>query len=223
MVMTMARRRVFSYYDSLAPLYDKLATKDTWQPNSRLLPLLASCDSPEVFSQVVDVGSGTGQTIEALRSRFDVPEVVCIEPSAGMAQKLRERTRKGDEIIQLPLEVYLQGDCEALRRASLVTAIGCLEFLPNALRALSTIGVALRKGAILALTIEPPTAGSGQDRRRETFHQPDGGTLFTVYRRTRDEVRQAMAGLEELSVDEFVAYERLGHPVTYNLMVWRKQ
>lgn len=119
------KKRVEQYYDRLSSNYDQ-ATKSalSWQAPSAGLSLLSGLISPN--SVVLDIGAGTGQTVELFANMGCA--ITAVDVSSLMLQKLKQKF-PSVECINADIEDGLS-EIEG-RSFDLVVAIGVLEFVSD--------------------------------------------------------------------------------------------
>jgi SAM-dependent methyltransferase len=133
-----------AYYQSTAADYDAMHLGD--QEHELALAFMISMIRHFGFRSVLDVGTGTGRAIMALRRSFPELKVVGIEPS----RELRERGHaKG-----APVDQLIDGDVQALAFADgafdLVSAFGVLHHVPKPRKAVTEMLRVARRGIFIS-------------------------------------------------------------------------
>ena len=212
------------YFDAVAPFYDAVTSDgaEGWTPNLVLAEVLATRLKPGMTA--LDVGAGTGQTVQVLLGTLSPSDVTAIDVSEGMLDVLRGR---------MPDVRTFEGTIEAFaataqaRPFNLVTAVGALEFVDDLASFFAASGRLLAPDGLLAFTyvpsihfhklLDPAAAGSergaGQRDSRFPFKREPGEVARLV----------AMAGLEMDRDIELVAYREGSEPIIYHLVLARRR
>ncbi|MEO6703068.1 MAG: methyltransferase [Jatrophihabitantaceae bacterium] len=201
------------YFDTQADSYDEYTAAGAWIPNEYLAGVLGKlvADKVEVRT-ALDLGSGTGQTLEVVRAAFPHATLWASDVSAAMLQ--RAAIRVPDAHFEVAdISTHVAGLTESF---DLVTAIGCLELVSDLMDVLPRLIQHVHPGGHLALTIEPLIDGLGAERERSGDEQRWSNYWSTA------RVLQALPGGELRSSHLFTAYQRADRPVIYELMLIRK-
>lgn len=203
------------YYDELATVYDHATVSGAWTPNDVLARELALSNPPATG---LDLGCGTGHTLDVLRTRWPSAAYTGVDASEAMLSRARDKH---------PDVTFSQDDIAgfvstATRRFDLVTAIGCFEFvldLPEIIRSIAERLV--NSGGLLAFTYEPLIVGlEGQDQRL-TVRKGTRGAV-TTFRWSPIAVKNALTKNALVQHESlFVSYYREELPVVYHLLVAR--
>lgn len=212
-----------AYYDKLSAVYDK-ATEEpgVWTPPFVIAQRLVSiCDES---SQILDVGIGTGQSVEILVERGNYGKITGIDVSAKMLAHCHEK---------YPNLHLIHGDiesCDELEDSyDVVVCSGLMEFVPDLEGTVKRIANLLRKDAFLLVTFEPQIEGhaiQGMSKsptvssQSSEFHVDD----FFTYRYSPQVFRLELERNQLHVVDEiaFVAYRKCDENIIYHLVVARK-
>jgi predicted TPR repeat methyltransferase len=209
-----------SYYDTLAQRYDGATSGDAWTPNQILRSDLAVIS--DTLYDVLDLGAGTGQTSATLAHMYPAAHITAVDFSLNMLGRLAEKVPRA-RVIGADLESFVADDD---REYDLITAIGCLEFLPRLPRLLRKVAKLLRPGGLLCFTYEPLIAGfSAQGKARSVGRTPvgRGAGLPTTYRHTPHTVERTVCGAGAIEASGlFVAYRRRESPVIYHYVRLRR-
>ena len=198
-----------SYFDSQAASYDEYTAGDNWTPNVVLAEVLFG-SGPDVRT-VFDLGTGTGQTLAAVAELYPAAQLTGSDLSPEMLARAARR---------LPDARLIEGEASAVLRTEtatfdLVTAIGCLELIPDVEQILSLLAARVAAGGRLALTVEPPVAGL--DGHDQAFASGRHTSLLTTA-----QVLRALPSCSLIDSQLFVAYRRAGVPVLYELLLLRQ-
>lgn len=203
------------YYNDLAPRYDVLTANGAWTPNRLLreaLELIA-CDKPSLL----DLGTGTGQSLEALPPSLSPHRTVAVDMSSSMCAIVRRKFPDAT-VVSEDLEAFLAHNTE---RFDIITAIGVFEFVPSLPLLLADITRHLRPRGRLLFTYEPIIDGLGvqSERGSETKSSGPSQAILKTYRWRQQEVESVVAAsLRTEARTLSVAYRRGGEPVIYELI-----
>jgi len=169
-------------------------------------------------NRVLDLGCGSGQTLEAVLSSHSPRTVVGVDFSKKMCDLVSIRIPQSS-IVRDDLAVYC---LTTPAEFDLVTAIGALEFIPKLPDLLSILGRLLVVGGTFVFTYEPVVIGSeGQEERESisTGRRAYSEASFTTFRWNSEEVRQSLQSWGEVKASLlFTAYKRAGIPVIYDML-----
>lgn len=203
------------YYDDLAPQYDVLTADGAWTPNTLVgkeLELL-TCDQP----RLLDLGTGTGQTLDAIQQALTPQQVIAVDVSPRMCAIASRR--HPDVSIRLDsIQNFLKHNTTLF---DMVTAIGALEFIPDLPRLLVDVCHQVRRGGQCLFTYEPLVGGLGvqSERKSTTRSTGESQAMLTTYRWKPQEIHSALAALATIERNSlFVSYRRGSEPVIYNLI-----
>jgi predicted TPR repeat methyltransferase len=202
-----------TFFDTIAEWYD------TAERAIDIAPFLTGCAIE--IRRYLDLGAGTGSTIENALECVAPESIVAVDVSAKMLELLRSK-RPGVETIRCDIVTYLH---EAGRPFDLITSIGVLELISDADFELVTSGTAkaLRPGGLFVLTYEPIVATVRTQQKSVDKALDWEGVPLTSYRRDAEWVRSALTrhGFRIRSETRFPqAYQnRHNLPVTWELVV----
>ncbi|HSX16877.1 MAG TPA: class I SAM-dependent methyltransferase [Patescibacteria group bacterium] len=209
------------YYEALAAGYDD-ATRGRYLVNDLVAARLAEQPSPENIRSVLDLGAGTGLTIETVLQYVQPTSVVAVDFSAHMLEALKAKFPiPGLQTVQSDIDAFL---VQNHAQFDLITAIGCLDLVPDPVKSLSTIGSHMASGGLFICTYEPQLASAADQAAASTTYprERDGETWeFTVFRADREQVRQVLEAqqLSVVSSELIPAYPRGEHMIQYDLLV----
>lgn len=204
-----------AHFDDLAASYDE-HTRVGWHPNDRLGELLAGLGLTP--GSVLDLGAGTGQTARMLVGLYPRARLTLVEPSSGMADLARAKIPDAAVVVADAAEHLARVE----DRHDLVTAVGCLELVPDLFEVLRLATSRLTPGGHLAVTHEPLIAGStGQSVPRQVMAR--GARVVTRHSREAVAAGAAALGLERVASRDFTAYRRgdTHDAVIYEAVIWR--
>ncbi|MDB5186288.1 MAG: bacillithiol biosynthesis cysteine-adding enzyme BshC [Candidatus Saccharibacteria bacterium] len=212
-------REAVAYNDALAARYDTETAKEGWAAINRRVTDTLMAINPGAVGSMLDLGAGTGQTIEAVLSVVSPEDIVAVDLSSKMLEKLKSKTfGQAVETITGSIESFAGTNT---RDFDLMTAIGSMEFvqnLPTQLRLLSSF---LKPGGILAFTYIPRNAGETSSKQ---FSVPSIGGGFTEYYWPHNDVIDAVmdSGLHIIRAEVFPAYARGNEQVVYEFIAAQK-
>ncbi|MGA8534277.1 MAG: class I SAM-dependent methyltransferase [Candidatus Tumulicola sp.] len=138
----------------------------------------------------LDLGAGTGQTIENVLARVRRESILAVDVSSKMLDLLRAK-HPAVETTQRDIVEYVREDGSSF---DLITAIGVPEFVSNFDLGLVISGAAkaLNPGGPFAFTYEPIVASVRTQRKRVETSLGWVGSPLTWYRRNPGPVRLAL-------------------------------
>ncbi len=214
---TEAHRR---YFDAQADSYDEYTGDGAWSPNHYLAGVLRqlAADGVEVRT-ALDLGTGTGQTLEVVHAAFPRARLWASDVSAAMLQHAARKVPAAQFAVA-DLTSYLAGLTE---RFDLITAVGCLELVGDLMSVLPKLMRHLNPGGHLALTFEPLIDGMGAEQAATTGSPAADIDNEPRWRYTWSTARvlQALPDGQLRSSHLFTAYQREGLPVLYELLLIR--
>ncbi len=199
------------YFDAQADKYDDYTTGDAWTPNVYLVDVLhEQIADPAAVRSVLDLGTGTGQTLLAVDSVFPSANLYGVDVSPGMLAIAAGKLPRA-ELAAADVSSYAHG---LDRTFDLMTMIGCAELVPDLPEVVDALTRHLNPGGLLVLTIEPLVDGLGHEldeiemgeRRRYPWNVADvvnaaptarlvTSRLFTAYRRLEQDVLYELLAL----------------------------
>ena len=207
------------YFDSHAASYDDYTAGGAWTPNQYLAGVLDAlvADGAEVRT-ALDLGTGTGQTLEVVRAAFPQARLWASDLSPAMLH--RAALKVPDAQFEVAdLSSHVAGLTESF---DLVTAVGCLEMVSDLMTTLPRLMEHLNPGGHLALTIEPLIDGMGAEQWSNAHPGADPGEPRGRHTWSTARLLQALPGGQLRSSHLFTAYHRGDTPVLYELLLIRK-
>jgi ubiquinone/menaquinone biosynthesis C-methylase UbiE len=214
-----------SFYDQLAAVYDQAtAGERAWTPNRVMGPFLRAAVQPG--DRVLDIGTGTGQTLAALFECGVAVEAHALDISGEMLAHCR--TRHGDAVR------LFHGGIEEFAAAhtgpgfDILLCAGMVEFVEDLEGFLSVCRQLLRPNGTLLLTYEPVIEFHTYQHEARSAVVPGAAARaagvtaegFCTYRRRPDEMSRQLrrAGFEVAEEVEFIAYRKLESDIVYHLV-----
>ena len=202
-----------AFFDTVSEWYDTSA--------SPVDPAPFLARSAVEIRRYLDLGAGTGQTIDNVLAYVQPESILAVDVSAKMLDVLKAK-HPGVETIQRDIAAYAREDNGSF---DLITAVGVLEFVSNFdLRlVISGAAKALNPRGLFAFTYEPIVASVGWQRKKIETSLDWVGSPLTWYRRNPELVRSALKQhgltiLHEIRVPE--AYRNSQDlPVAYEFVV----
>lgn len=215
---TEAHRR---YFDAHADSYDDYTGNGAWTPNQYLTVVLDKlvADGVEVRT-ALDLGTGTGQTLAVVHTAFPQAQLWASDLSPAMLERAARKVPSAFFEIA-DISSYVADLTESF---DLVTAVGCLELVPDLESVLPKLIQHVNPGGHLALTFEPLIDEVGAEHAAST-----GSSAADIdnerrwhYTWSTARVLQALPGGRLRSSHLFTAYERAGTPILYELLLIRR-
>ncbi len=219
MDQTQAHRR---YFDSQAASYDHYTADGAWTANQYLAGVLGTLVAEGVqVRTALDMGAGTGQTLEVVHAAFAQARLWASDVSPAMLRRAALKVPDAQfEVADISSHV-----ARLTRSFDLVTAVGCLEMVSDLMTVLPRLMDHLNPGGHLALTFEPLIDGMGAEHasnaRQGDGEDPDEKTRWS-YTWSIARLLQALPGGQLRSSHLFTAYHRGDTPVLYELALIRK-
>jgi predicted TPR repeat methyltransferase len=207
------------YFDAQADSYDDYTGDGAWIPNHYLAGVLETlvADRVEVRT-ALDLGAGTGQTLEVVRAAFPQATLWACDVSAAMLQ--RAALRVPDAHFEVAdVSSHVAGLTESF---DLVTAVGCLELVYDLMTVLPQLMHHVNPGGHLALTIEALIEGRGADHARYALPSADTEEPRWCNNWSTARLLRALPGGQLRSSHLLNAYQRAGKPVLYELLLIRR-
>lgn len=204
------------YNDKLSQVYDVATANGAWTPN---LVLQAELPVDIQAARILDLGCGTGQTLEVLTRQWPNATYIGVDFSESMLEFARKKFPHNDfqcrDVVRFVSQPLTFG-------FDLISAIGVLEFVPDLLSVLPKILSQLQAGGVFMFTYEPLIDDlPGQSERVTVTRVPakDEDLSFTTYRWTPSEIEAAVSRLGRIDGGRlFVSYHRGEAPVVYHLV-----
>ena len=216
MDQTEAFRR---YFDAHADSYDEYTAGGAWTPNQYLAGVLRTLVADQVeVRTALDLGAGTGQTLEVVRAAYPQARLWASDLSSAMLQRAARRVPDAQfEVSDLTSHV-----ARLTESFDLITAIGCLELVDDLMSVLPRLMRHVNTGGHVALTAEALVDGQGAEHARTTLSGAEGDAPRWGYRWSTAQLLRALPDGELRSSHLFTAYHRAGNPVLYELLLIRK-
>lgn len=174
-------RQSRAFYDIVADDYDDIVGENSYV--RELETLLAKRSG--AIRRFLDVGAGTGHTVESVLVWVRPESVVAVDISAPMLAQLHAKFPHV-EIVHADVLEYLERDPEPF---DLITAFSVFELLEDFESVATTLAGNLRPNGILAFTYEPLLADHPAQARAETTYRDNlYEAEFTIFRRAPSEV-----------------------------------
>ncbi|HEX8094294.1 class I SAM-dependent DNA methyltransferase [Jatrophihabitans sp.] len=213
MDQTEAVRR---YFDAQADSYDEYTGDGAWTPNQYLAGVLDTLAAGQVeVRTALDLGAGTGQTLEVVRAAYPQARLSASDLSAAMLQRAALRVPDAHlEVADISSHV-----ARLTESFDLVTAIGCLELVGDLLTVLPRLMRHVNPGGHVALTTQALIDGQGAEHASTALAGADGDAPRWCYSWSTAQLLRALPGGQLRSSHLFTAYHRAGKPVLYELLL----
>lgn len=207
------------YFDRQAERYDEYTGNGAWTPNHYLAVVLETLVTSGIdVRTALDLGTGTGQTLQVVRTTFPRARLWASDVSAAMLQRAARRVPDAHFEVA-DIASYLAGLTESF---DLITAVGCLELVSDLMDVLPRLMDHVSPAGHLALTFEPLIDGLGAEHDRTASPSSDSEEPRLCNTWSAARVLHALPGGQLRSSHLFTAYERAGTPVLYELLLIRK-
>lgn len=209
------------YYDTLARDYNSISDSVGWpERQARLLKKVFELRPPESIDKVLDLGTGTGHTIDAILANCRPARIVAVDASAEMLDSFRSRQKYlYTETVQSSIEEFTSSCHE---KFDLVTAMSCLEFVKDLPPALKQTVQLMGRNAVFAGTYIPR---SEEDKKSLLLDSPFVGKKIEEYYWTSNEIEQSLTsvGLRINHRKTITAYKREEKDIPYDFIVATKE
>lgn len=205
-----------SFYNTLAEKYD-VVTDNAWTAPSHVENITQTISGKEVT--VLDIGIGTGQSIEKLFSSNQYKLIEGIDSSANMLKICKEKFPS----IILQHGEFLSFSNFTLRKYDLIICCGTLEFITDINQFFQKCKALLSENGNIVLTYEPKIIGhkiqafvDSQVKSERVSNTED----FYTYRYDLDEFN-SIAAKNDFNIIKnqlFVSYRKLETDIIYSLV-----
>ena len=212
------------YYDKIAGVYDQATASDlAWTPPSEITKYAE--EAVANAKRVLDIGIGTGQSIENLISKNPKAEFVGLDVSKEMIDKCSEK---------FPTVRLHHGDLKSFKNDNSATfdviiSSGAFEFIEDLSEVFSDVLELLSDSRDFFFTFEPYIESHKlQGKKKSLTVEDENSTLYTgdfyTYRRDLDEVKAMLNenGLSLIKQKEFVAYKKANTDLIYYIVHAKK-
>lgn len=171
-------REVEVAYNDAAVEYDSRILKSRWMGYTVLRQALV--DFPQRPRTMLDLGAGTGNTIGIVRESANPEQIVAIDISEGMLDKLRQKYPDDPRIVvtRKAIETYLgeeKGD-----QFDLVTAMGVTPYIRDKEKVIGGIASRLSTSGVAMFTYDPLIVGHPLQSEKEEVSKLNGMTCYRV-------------------------------------------
>ncbi|MGA8535651.1 MAG: class I SAM-dependent methyltransferase [Candidatus Tumulicola sp.] len=163
------------FYDLVAPKYDEIVGQDSFADD--LEPFLTPRASE--IHRALDIGAGTGKTIDGVLAWVEPETIVAVDISAHMLLELKKKHARIDIYHGDVLE-YLAGDPEPF---DLITAFCVFQLLPDLDPVIVSLARKLNPGGLFVFIYEPIIAHHPTQSSAETMDWVLPEAPRSIYRR----------------------------------------
>jgi len=179
-------KTIASLFDGIAATYDSDTEKGGWRNLTVFRELLGRLSLAP--GTVLDLGAGTGGSIEAMLEYAQPERVVAVDASQGMIRQLEQKFPNDAHIVSIHSDVASYLDRRDRETFDLVTAISLMHFMPDHRVVMNGVARRLNRGARFIFTYAPlilhhPTQGEAQ------VTMPNGVDIFHY---ATDDVREVV-------------------------------
>lgn len=215
-----------NYYDAFAgsDYYAIDAEAVGWPTiTNKLVARALSYTSPLAIQSALDLGAGTGISVDAIKAHSRPRRVVAVDASVQMLAQLRQGHFATDTVaVESSIERYV---AECNEDFDLITSMSTLELVPTAPDVLCRASMLLGRGGVLAFTYMPLT---GTKPREETIDSPMIGQSLRQYRWLPEEIERPLVarGLDvvehsaAIPIDDSPV-EAAAHALDYSFVIAR--
>ena len=203
------------FYDRLADSYDTV-TVNAWTAPEQVESITYKLVSNN--SAILDIGIGTGQSVERIYRSGNYRVIEGIDCSKNMLQKCHEK---------FPEIILHHGDFSlftnfSLGKYDLITCCGALEFIPDLELFIKKCKTLLNEDGHLVLTYEPIVLGhrlQSVSVSSASSERLSGIDNFLIYRRSIDEFNELIIKNKFKIIESkiFISYKKLDSDIIYIL------
>ena len=141
-------------YDRLAPTYDEMVHDQPWNDLVEEITIRTLCERrPGPIRRLLDLGAGTGLSTRVSRVFAPEAEITALDKSGGMLARLEESMDVTNlYTVQGSIEDYVRNFNGSF---DVITAMSCLEFVPQLPYYLKRIAAHLGQNAVMGMTFKP--------------------------------------------------------------------
>jgi cyclopropane fatty-acyl-phospholipid synthase-like methyltransferase len=211
---------VSAYYDALAPDYNEITNAAEWpERGAKLVHKIFEITAPENINTALDLGSGTGHTIDAILEKSHPSRLVAVDASSAMLKNLKQRhSSQQIETIHSTIEEFT-ANCNT--KFDVITAISCLEFVENLPSVIRRATELLNQGGVFAATYIPRVENG---ERSKMLESPYVGKPLLEHYWLPSEIEQSLTsqGLKIEHKESLVAYQRDEDTIHYEFIIAAK-
>lgn len=208
------------YYDILSPYYDKATEiENAWTPPQMVQMCCEKLLQNNI--KVLDIGVGTGRSIDFITKSNKLVEIHGIDVSEKMLSVCREK---------YPMSKLFHGDLKAFatqcdQKFDIIIASGVIEFIEDLSSLFQDCASLLTEKGSIVFTYEPVVDYHKFQFEDKSLTVPDKNSKlyiedFYTYRRrfldVQSDLKEAKLGISEFS--EFIAYNKGGVDIIYHLI-----
>lgn len=177
-----------AYFDQFAPLYKRYAEAgEIHDKVDHLIGAAIERKPSERLQTVLDLGAGTGMSINAILNHAQPSRIVAVDASSGMLEALRQ-SHEGlpIETVRAKVEDYVAKGGEKFDLISSIATFELIKDLPAVLRRITGL---LNEGGVLAATYVPLAEG---DERVNVTHSPYLRQKMVRYHWPEEEIERSI-------------------------------
>jgi len=187
-----------NYYNAVSDLYDGKSTPEQWPVNIHILDALKTY--PQQPSTLLDLGAGTGLTIDAVMQSVQLTKVVAVDVADQMLDILEQKHPELNvECVQDSVEHFMTTDT---RQFDLITAIGILDFPADLPTIVSQLGDHLTPSGLALFNYVIPQKEGQAEMIYPSRAVP--GTLMQVHCWKTEEINAHLQQWGEILIDKEV-------------------
>lgn len=174
---TKMSREIGTYFDDIAAEYDERVKQIGGRWNEPLANALERLQLDP--ATVLDLASGTGQTIETVRAHTDPQEITAVDISPSMLSIVERKHQAGRARLLLANKAIDQFLHETDDRYDLITSVAGFHFLPDALHTITSASQRLNPEGYVMFTYSPLVLGSATHGERKD--EDNGITSYQLH------------------------------------------
>lgn len=187
---------VENYYNIISKSYDDNTTPHRWPVNDNIVETLKTI--PHNAQSLLDLGTGTGLTIETVMQVSTPQKIVAVDLANQMLDILKKKHADIPmDFVQSSVEDFIENDT---RGFDLITAIGVLDFPADLPQLVAKLGAHLNMGGLALFNYVLPQKEGQTEMTYPSKAVP--GTLLPVHCWKPDQINAALSQWGKIIIDK---------------------
>jgi predicted TPR repeat methyltransferase len=223
--MTLQIKQAKKYFDLIANIYDEVTKKDNaWNPPNLISEYIKDYISEE--SILLDIGIGTGESLEKIYNNNKYKKIFGVDISGEMLLKCKEKFPRiiTKEISNISDIIKLSD------KFDLILASGVVEFIDDIEDLFNVVKISLNNNGYFIFTFEPVIQFHFYQQYKKTLTIPNKNSKvyvedFYTYRYTLLEMKEYLNkfNFDIINDIEFIAYKKGKEEIIYHLLIVKQK